>query len=78
MVSKLSHPESRQWLPTTEAAYQLGVSPCTLKRYFKRDGILLEGVHVKRSLVSNQALRWNITLCLDALHRASQKENQHR
>lgn len=78
MVSQLPHPESRQWLPTTEAAYQLGISPCTLKRYFKRDGILLEGVHVKRSPVSNQALRWNVNLCLDALHRASQKENLRR
>jgi hypothetical protein len=62
--------ETSEWLPTTKAARQLGISSCTLKRYFRRDGLLQEGIHLKRGTCSNQSLQWHVRRCREALRNA--------
>ncbi len=58
---------SPEWFPTAEAAHYLGVSCCTLKRYAKRDQILLEGTHFCRGPHSNTPLLWHVQRCFNAL-----------
>lgn len=67
MSSNRSHSVAGEWLPTTQAAHQLGISPCTLKRYFKRDGLLQEGLHLTRGERSNQPHLWHVRRCREAL-----------
>lgn len=56
-----------EWLPTSQAALALGVSPCTLKRYANRDGILKEGTHYRRGPHVNTAMLWHVARCFEAV-----------
>lgn len=64
---------SPDWLPTGQAAQQLGVSACTLKRYAKRDGILEEGTHFRHGVHANSPKVWHVKRCFQALSRGIQR-----
>lgn len=61
------------WVPTAQAARQLGVSSCTLKRYAHRDGLLQEGTHFLRGPHANTSLVWHLKRCFLALRPGSQR-----
>ena len=58
-----------RWLPTGQAARELGISPDSLKRYADRDEVLLLGEHWRHGVHSNSPRVWNLPLCLQALNR---------
>lgn len=58
-----------RWLPTGQAARELGISPDSLKRYADRDEVLLLGEHWRQGVHSNSPRVWNLPLCLQALNR---------
>ena len=58
-----------RWLPTGQAARELGISPDSLKRYVDRDEVLVLGEHWRHGVHSNSPRVWNLPLCLQALNR---------
>lgn len=66
MVKAKTH-QAPEWVPTSKAALALGISPCTLKRYANRDGILEEGTHYRRGPHANTALLWHLERCFEAV-----------
>ena len=55
---------TNQWLSTTKAAKNFGISPDTLKRWGRpKTGYLREGVHCKRGIKVSHPHDWNINLC---------------
>ena len=65
-----SMPTTDQWLPTTEAARALGVSPRTLKRYGNpTTGFLEPGVHWFSGPYANSPAIWDVPTCRMVLHR---------
>lgn len=57
------------WLPTSQAARLLGVSDYTLKRYARRDQILLEGQHYRRGPYANSTFIWHVESCFEVLRK---------
>ncbi|KAF0655016.1 hypothetical protein L107_00815 [Cyanobium sp. Copco_Reservoir_LC18] len=55
------------WLPTSQAARALGISPHTLKRYADRDGFLIEGTHCRRGPYPNSPRVWEVNGCRQAM-----------
>lgn len=67
-----------RWLPTGQAARELGISPDSLKRYADRDEVLVLGEHWRHGVHSNSPRVWNLPLCRQALnHRGRLQRRQH-
>ena len=65
-----------RWLPTGQAARELGISPDSLKRYADRDEVLLLGEHWRHGVHRNSPRVWNLPLCLQALNRRGRLKRQ--
>lgn len=65
-----------RWLPTGQAARELGISPDSLKRYADRDEVLVLGEHWRHGVHSNSPRVWNLPLCLQALNRRGRRQRR--
>jgi len=65
-----------RWLPTGQAARELGISPDSLKRYADRDEVLVLGEHWRHGVHSNSPRVWNLPLCLQALNHRGRLQRQ--
>jgi len=62
------------WTPTSAAAYQLGVSPDTLRRY-ARSGYLKPGIHYRPGLLRNSPWVWQVdAVALELLQLSTKRE----
>ena len=62
------------WAPTSTAAYFLGVSPDSLRRY-ARSGYFQPGEHYRPGVRSNSPWVWRLEACAEELlHLSTQRE----
>jgi hypothetical protein len=65
------------WTPTTAVAYQLGVSPDTLRRY-ARSGYLKPGTHYRPGVLPNSPWVWRVDAVAQQLLQLSTKREQEQ
>jgi len=78
MPTALLMPPEAGWTPTTAAAYRLGLSPDSLRRY-ARSGLLQAGEHYRPGLRHNSPWVWRLDACAEKLMQLStqREKTQH-